>query len=120
MDKKIIGLFGAISALALLGPVGAETAAASSLAPSLAANSFDELLQPLSNPLTILRTVDEADANAAQGQPVGGDLTLVDHHHHHNQYRRRYPHHYNQYRRRYPHHHHHHNIIRRFFGGDDR
>ena len=116
MDKKVLGLLGgAISAIALLGPARAETMVAPAPTQSLAATSFDELLQPLANPVRVLQSVDEADANA-QGQPVGGDLTLVEHHHHHHHVIiRRYHHHHHHHViiRRY-HHHHHHHFLRHF------
>lgn len=109
MDKKIVGLIGgAISALALLGPARAETAAAPPAAQSLAAGSFEDLLQPLPNAASILRAVDEANANGEATQP--GDLMLAQyyyhHHHHHHHYRRHHHHHHHHHFR---HHHHHYN-----------
>lgn len=111
MDKKVVGLVGgAISALALMGS-GAGAAMAASPPQSLAASSFDDLLQPIPNAVSVLR---EADANGIADRPVGGELTLVqDHHHHHHHVMMRRHHHHHVVIMHRHHHHHHHNVVRR-------
>ena len=93
MDKTIIGLISAASALALAHGVGATTAFAgpARLAP---AQSYAELLDPIPDAVSRL---------TAPGDDVdGGAMTveLAQYHHHH--------HHHHHYRRRHHHHHHHH------------
>ena len=111
MNKKVIGLMGgAISALALLGPARAASAAAPASAQTLAASSFEDLLQPLPNPVAVLSAMDEG--RATRSKLVGGELTLVYHHHHHHHHNQYYYHHHHHHHHQYfpffPHHHHHH------------
>jgi len=104
MDKMIFGLIGgAVSALALGSPAQAAPAAPA-VAQTLAAGSFEELLQPLPNPLHVLRAVDEANSGT-RALPSGGEMipTQFGHHHHH--------HHHQFFSHHHHHHHHHHNFL---------
>jgi len=103
MDKKIVGVIGAISGLAALDSAAQATPAATPSPDLMNARSFAELLNPIPNAVAALRAADAAMAREAQGQAVGGlngDTQVAGYHHHH----RRYHHH---------HHHHHHRVIRR-------
>jgi len=102
MDKKVVGLIGAVSTLALSAavPAAAAPAAPPPATQSLAAGSFDELLQPIPNALGVLQTLDEA--SLARARSGNGDLVQVQYHHHH--------HHHHAF---FAHHHHHHHA---FFG----
>jgi hypothetical protein len=93
MDKRIAGLFGAAAALATLG--GAHVASAHQLEAAMTANSYDDLLQPISDPLPLLQL---SDATLRDDAADTAKVELVDHHHHHH-HRPRHRHH---------HHHHHH------------
>ena len=95
MDKKIAGFLGAVASLSTLS----VTQAAPPAQPTevLNANSYADLLKPIPNAATILKTIDERDG------VVGDEATLQTvqyRHHHHHHHRRRHHHH---------HHHHHHN-----------
>jgi len=96
LDKTIIGLVGAASALALAG--GAQSASASPLPP---AQSFAELLDPIPDAVSRLRTQNgDGDLSAtADERPV--QLAQYHHHHHHH-------HHHHWWWHRHCHHHHHH------------
>jgi hypothetical protein len=109
MDKKIVGLVGAMSALASLSPAQAATQAAPDPSEVLRAGSYGELLAPIPNALALLQAIDAAQTEAADGKV---ELAQYYHHHHHH-------HHHRFYRprvyiappriyRRYHHHHHHH------------
>jgi hypothetical protein len=104
MEKKIAGLLGA----AALGAMSAAQAAPTPPAPSegLRANSFAELLEPIPNAASVLKTVDEAQAApSAEGNVQLAQFYYHHHHHHHHFWRRyRYYHHH--------HHHHHHHYYR--------
>lgn|SRR5579871_5395459 len=102
MDRKIAGLLGAVAAL---GTVSAAQAAPTPRVPTepLRANSFAELLQPIPNAVSVLKTVDESQsAPSAEGNV---QLAQYHHHHHHHHFWRRYRHH----------HHHHHHFWRRHY-----
>ncbi len=122
MDKKTLGVVGAIGSLAAL-PLGAGAAQA---APAVApAQSYADLLQPISNPVERLQLADEQEARLIPAQwdrrNDGGydrsDYRSNDrnHHHHHHHNRRWYMSRgYSWYNgawvvRRSHHHHHHHN-----------
>lgn len=109
MDKKIVGLLGAVSALASLNPAQAATSPDPSEV--LKASSFADLLQPIPNAMEKLQAVDET------GSPPKVRMAqfFIEHHHHHHH------HHHGYYRggpriivtpgyrdRGYYHHHHHH------------
>jgi hypothetical protein len=120
MDKKLVGVIGAIGGLATLDSAAQATPAATPDAATLNARSYAELLNPIPNAVAALRAADAAAAaRAAQDEPAMGDLNGVQvagyrhHHHHHHHHRavirvplprviiRRGHHHH--------HHHHHHN-----------
>jgi hypothetical protein len=96
MESRIAGMIGAAALVA----VGAGSAAA---APSpnevLQANSFAELLQPVSNASVLLAKIDTTVLPAA-GEEEGANRQMMAYHHHH--------HHHRWWRRRHHHHHHHH------------
>jgi hypothetical protein len=110
MDKKINGLVGAVSGLALTA--GQTAAALAGISSIQNPTSYSELLEPIPNAGALLRVADAAEASA-KGVPSGSDkdpnVKLVyDHHHHH------YHHHHHHHHHHYPpwwyyyHHHHHH------------
>ena len=111
MDKKIVGLLGAVGALASLNTAYAATS--SEPTDVLKAGSYADLLQPISNASAKLRAMD-AMPTAPRVQMA---QFFVEHHHHHHH------HHHGYYRedgprivvtpgyrdrRYYRHHHHHH------------
>ena len=104
MDRKTLGLVGAISSLAAVGAIGAQ--AASGPRPVARAQSYAELLDPIPNAVERLALVnsqaepDGARLIDAQYYP-DGPVAHHHHHHHHTYYRRHW-------RRRHYHHHHHH------------
>ena len=98
MDKKIVGLVGALAVLPPVEAVQAMPAPAPSVNDILRVQSYAELLDPIPNAAALLRVVDAAPA------PEPGSVQQVqyyEHHHHHH-------HHHNGYWRPYYHHHHHH------------
>ena len=132
MDKKTLGVGGAIGSLAAL-PLGAGAAQAEPAVPP--AQSYADLLQPISNPVERLQLADQQEDQQARliqaqyqnydrsydrsyDQRDRGDYRSNDryhHHHHHHHNRRWYMSRgytwYNGawvYRRAYHHHHHHH------------
>src|SRR6478672_9471382 len=97
MDKKIVGLVGAISGLMSL-----STAQATAVPPTEtalpSAQSFGELLDPIPNAAALLRIADAA------GRHTNPNVKLVhDNHHHHHQHH----HHHHNYHHHHHHHHHH-------------
>jgi hypothetical protein len=113
MDKKIAGLLGAVATLGTGGAAPADV---------LRAGSYADLLEPIPNAATALRTIDKSSpARSAQDNV---QLAQFYHHHHHHHH-----HHHSQYRRYAPrvvvmppqyrrhhhhhHHHHHHSFYRR-------
>ena len=98
MDKKTMGLVGAVAAL-----VPGVTAAA----PVSSAAAYADLVRPIPNALSQLAAADEiAAAREAQNE---GPVQLAQwHHHHHRWYRHHHHHHHHRWWRRYYHHHHHH------------
>lgn len=115
MERKTIGLIGAIAGLAAAAPLYAAKAEA---APLPEAGSYAELLAPVSDPGMILRAHDAHLEHARTEEPTAR-LMQVDeyqqhhHHHHHHSYQRGD---YRPYNRRYEHHHHHHNQFRAHYG----
>lgn len=107
MDKKIVGLLGAISSVAAMTAVQA--------APSPDANeistarSYAELLQPIPNAVALLEAARAADAERAKTE-TGQDQSaqMVWHHHHHHHHRWWHHHHHHHHHRWWHHHHHHH------------
>lgn len=108
MDKKIVGMVGAISGLASLDSAQAATAPGPSATELLGARSYAELLDPIPNALALLWEVETADA-AREGRVSGTDpnMRLAAHHHHHHRY-----HHHHHHHHLYHHHHHHHRWYR--------
>ncbi len=123
MDKKTLGVVGAIGSLAAM-PLGAGAAQAEPAVPP--AQSYADLLQPISNPVERLQLADQQEEQQARLIPAQyrrdydrGDYRSDDrynrHHHHHHHNRRWYMSRgytwYNGawvYRRAHHHHHHHH------------
>jgi len=102
MDKKIVGVIGAVAGLAALDSAAQATPVAQP-APDLNARSFADLLDPIPNAVAALRASDAAASREAQEHTANGpngDVQVAGWHHHH----RRWHHH---------HHHHHHRVIRR-------
>ena len=92
MEKKIAGLLGAVAALGALN----SAQAAPSPAPSevLRANSFADLLEPISNAASLLQAIDETTPTPAANENTQvAQLFIREHHHHH--------HHHHGYNRRY-------------------
>ncbi|HLH90555.1 MAG TPA: hypothetical protein VKX28_19045 [Xanthobacteraceae bacterium] len=108
MDKKIVGVIGAITGLAAMDQ-GAQATPATQTPDPMNVRSYAELLDPIPNALAALRAADMA---AAQDQAVDGQQGNVQvagyHHHHHSRWRSRWWHHH--------HHHHHHRVIIRVPG----
>ena len=113
MDKKIVGLLGAVAALGGLN--AAQAAPAQGPTEILQANSYAELLEPIPNAAATLRAVDEAQLPEATVQEA--QFFRHHHHHHHHHHHAFYPRYYEPYGgpvvvvpryRRYRHHHHHH------------
>src|SRR6478672_7690781 len=101
MDKKIVGLVGAISGLMSL-----STAQATGVPPTEtalpSAQSFGELLDPIPNAAALLRIADAA------GRHTNPNVKLVgDNHHHHHQHHHHHHHHHHNYHHHHHHHHHH-------------
>src|SRR6185437_13513924 len=92
MHKRMAGLLGAAAALTTLGAAQAVAAPAPSIPQ---ANSYADLLEPVANPVEVLRADDAQRADASQAT-----VQLAQYHHHHN--------HHHRYRRHHHHHHHHH------------
>ena len=116
MEKKLVGLIGAVAGLATAG--GAQAAIdPTALSEALHASSYADLLAPIANPVELLkadnaaREQQAADFQVAQGYPYYGNYPYsgyynypyYHHHHHHNNYYRPYSYHHHH------HHHHHHN-----------
>jgi hypothetical protein len=106
MERKTIGLLGAIAGLAATAPLHAATAEP---APLPAAGSYAELLAPVAEPGAILRAHDALLAREETEVPAA-HLVRVDHHHHH------YHHHHDHAYRRYYYHHHHHHHHHGYYG----
>ncbi len=66
MDKSVIGLLGAASALALVG--GAEAAPAGPAEALQPARTYAELLDPIPNASELLRADDQRDASVERAQ----------------------------------------------------
>ena len=105
MEKRIAGLLGAV---ATLGAMNAAQAAPTLQVPTetLRASSFAELLEPIPNAASVLKTVDESRPAPSTEGNVQLAQYYYHHHHHHHHFWRRY--------RRYHHHHHHHHHYYRY------
>jgi hypothetical protein len=96
LDKKIVGLLGAVAALGTVSST--EAAPLPPPAEVLQANSYADLLTPIPNAGAILQAMDQQEGAGSGTARV--QLAQYHHHHHH--------HHHHHYRRRHHHHHHHH------------
>ncbi|UNC16457.1 hypothetical protein FE249_19960 (plasmid) [Acidiphilium multivorum] len=114
MERKTIGLIGAIAGLAAAAPLYAAKAEA---APLPEAGSYAELLAPVSEPGMILRAHDAHLERARTEEPAARLMQIDENHHHHHHH-----HHHNGYQRSdYPRYnrrseHHHHNQFRAHYG----
>jgi hypothetical protein len=106
MDKKLMGMLGAASTLALLAG-GSASAATSGTEPAgvAPANSFAELLDPIPNAVDVLKVDNENRASEPAQAP---EQVAQYHHHHHHHYYHHHHHHYYHHHHWYHHHHHHH------------
>jgi hypothetical protein len=110
MDKKIVGLVGAISGLMSLSTAQATTVPLTETALS-SAQSFGELLDPIPNAAALLRVADEAAAAAGRHNQTGTNPNVklaYDHHHHHHYHHHHHHHHYHHHHHHHNYHHHHH------------
>ena len=110
MDKKIAGLLGAVAAVATVGGAQASAPVPTSNDP-LAAQSYADLLTPISNAAELLIADDARLAAESAGGVQLAQYVVHDHHHHHHIVvvpRRRYG--------RHHHHHHHHHHHGAFIG----
>ena len=101
MDKTIIGLVGAASALAL----GAPVSSAAAPGPPPAARTYAELLDPIPDAVSRLKTQWGDGDLVADERPVVELAQYHHHHHHHHWWHWRHHHHWHW---RHHHHHHHH------------
>jgi len=115
MEKKIVGLLGAMAALGTLN--AAQATPAPDPSEVLRANSYADLLEPIPNAAALLRAVDEAKPAPSADANVEVAQYYYHHHHHHHHHHAFYPRYYDpygpvvvgpRYRRYYHHHHHHH------------
>jgi hypothetical protein len=117
MDKKLVGLLGAVATLAMTDAVQVAAEPIQNPTEVLKASSFDDLLKPIPNAAHLLWAIDEGGpakpAEAASDLQVAQFAYPYYHHHHHHHH-----HHYGYGVRvippgvpvpgRYYHHHHHH------------
>lgn len=94
MDKKILGLVGAVTVLG--APQAVQAAPIAHPADALKVESYSDLLDPIPNAAAVLKAVDIAASSATP--PIE---KVQYHHHHHHHWLRRLLHH---------HHHHHHHM----------
>ena len=92
MDKTMVGVFGAMAALASLDTAQAATEPAAAPTELTAAKSFAELLDPIPNALATLRAADAAAASTpkVEGVQVAQYYYYYHHHHHHHHHHHRY------------------------------
>ena len=101
MDKKLAGLLGVASVLALPA-AHASTAVPQSLDAAMQANSYSDLLKPIPNAVELLAASSQVPAESEADSAIQEVQYWYRHHHHHHHWRRRRWHH---------HHHHHHKDI---------
>ena len=109
MDKKIVGLLGAISSVAAMTAV--QAAPSPDTTELSTARSYAELLQPIPNAVALLEAARAADAERAKtetGQDQSAQMVWHHHHHHHHHHRWWGHHHHHHHHHRWWHHHHHH------------
>jgi hypothetical protein len=91
MDKKLVGLLGAVATLATMDAAQAAPKPTQNATEILKASSFDDLLKPIPNASHLLRALDESDpakpAEAASDVQVAQFVYPYHHHHHHHHYR---------------------------------
>lgn len=110
MDKKIVGLLGAVAGLALTGSAQAAISPAPSPSEALRASTYSDLLAPIPNAAALLKADDDARAQQPNPEPAD-DVQVAQfyrpfyHHHHHHHHHHGY---YGYYRSYHHHHHHHH------------
>ena len=124
MDKRVVGVIGAITGQASLDGAAQAAAPATPNPDAMNARSFAQLLDPIPNAVAMLQAADAAAAardGAVQDDVQVAQVYVVPHHHHHHHRYRRYHHHHHHHRAviRVPgvrigighhhHHHHHHN-----------
>ncbi|MGA3302462.1 MAG: hypothetical protein ABSC72_04155 [Methylovirgula sp.] len=97
MDKKILGLVGAITALG--APQAVQAATMAHPGDVLKVESYSDLLDPIPNAAAVLKAVDIAAAS--ETPPI--EKVQYHHHHHHHHLLGRLLHHHH-------HHHHHHHM----------
>jgi len=103
MDKKLLGVLGAASTLALIAGGPATAATGGSEPPALQpAQSFGELLDPIPNAAEILAAEDEKPATDTAPIQMA---QYHHHHHHHHHYHHHHHHHHHWMHRRWWHHH---------------
>jgi hypothetical protein len=100
MDKKMLGVIGGASALALLGGASAMASTPMSAPELQPARSYTELLDPIPDALNTLIAEDTRAASAPNAGDAPIQVAQMHHHHHH--------HHHHHWRRHHHHHHHHH------------
>lgn len=97
MDKKIVGIVGALTAFGGVGVATAAPAQAPTVADVMEVQSYADLLQPIPNALALLQASDAAQKAKEQAAGDGEDKANVElaryHHHHHHHWRRRHHHH---------------------------
>jgi hypothetical protein len=97
MDKKTLGLLGAVAGLAAAGSAHAANAPAVNPTEALQASSYADLLAPVQNAAALLKA---DDAARAQRRAPKGEIQLADvyigvphhrhHHHHHHHHHHRH------------------------------
>jgi|ERR1700722_10509665 hypothetical protein len=114
MDKKIVGVIGAITGLAAMDQAAQATPTATPAPDMMNARSYAELLDPIPNAVAALRASDAAAPRETQAVGgLNGDTQVAGWHHHHHGYHHHHHHHHHRVIRRIirqivPHHHHHH------------
>jgi hypothetical protein len=97
MEKKVAGLLGAVSALAMIAPAHATTAAPVNVEAVMQAGSYADLVRPIPNAVAVLQAVDAAAAEAlplaSEGEATVQPVQYYHHHHHHHHHHHRYYHH---------------------------
>jgi hypothetical protein len=81
MQKKLAGAMGVISAVAALDCAQAAAPGATNVSDFLKPQSFAELLEPVPNPLALLKEVDKTQAAQRKANPQLAQY-FYDHHHH--------------------------------------
>jgi hypothetical protein len=100
MEKKLVGIVGAISSLAVLDGAQAASTPAADTTNLTEPQSFAELLDPIPNALAMLKAVDSSATAPANSAADESGVRVAQYHHHH--------HHHRVWVRRHRHHHHHH------------